>query len=380
MLSKIIKTFVLVLTIIILLLAGLRNYVLKFYLENYVSKSLKAECKVKKANLSFDYVSLQGVSINAKDFNVTAKNVTIKFKAQKEKPFLYPSAINLADISLKISSLENLGKISGKKSVSVGVHVFAKPLSVNLQNININLKSKLLELGSTFSIRAEIGPSVIFIKDANAADLDIHSQDFDITDLNLKKFSNDIYLLKISNIRIKDKKFVDFSVPVKSSVNQLLFPRAKNPFLGPDGFVSAKCDFSGYDSFCITIKLQDASFEKIVDIFASEEAAFRGSFDGELTACVSSFKISEIEAGFRNKGNGFINVKKESSFVFLKTYLDAASYNALIDNFKNYEYNIGIVSVKKMADILNLNLDFTSDAMGRRNITVNLHDILGNEK
>jgi hypothetical protein len=64
----------------------------------------------------------------------------------------------------------------------------------------------------------------------------------------------------------------------------------------------------------------------------------------------------------------------------LKPYLDKPSYDALIDNFKNYEYNIGVVSIKSETGALNLGLDFTSEAMGRRNIMVKFHDVLGGKK
>ncbi|MCK9614498.1 MAG: hypothetical protein M0R48_03220 [Candidatus Omnitrophica bacterium] len=380
MMGKIFKIFLFVSIILILSLIGFRNHIFKIYLESYASKSLKAEFKIKKANLWFNSVSIEGAAVNAKDFNVIAKNITIKFKAQKEKPYLYLSDVILSDVTLKIKSLENLKNASGKKSTLAGFPFFAKPLRLNLQNINIALKDKSLEINSSFSIIADMNSATFFINDASVANLDISSQDFEISNLSLNKFRKNKYLLKIPSLRIKDKRFTDFLIPVKSNVNQLLFPRAKNQFLGANALVSAKCDFAEYDKFCFAAKFQDASFEKMVDIFASEEASFKGLFDGALKACVSAFRISEIKADFKNKGNGFINVKKESSFAFLKTYLDAASYNALIDNFKNYEYNIGIISAKKEASALNLNLDFTSDTMGKRNITVNLHDILGSGK
>lgn len=377
MFGKIIKNFFFFLIAIILLIIVFRNHILKFFIENYTSKSLKAECKLEKANLWFDFLSLNELTVKTVDYDLAAKNITIKFKVQKEKPFFYINGVNLSDVNLKVKSLKNPKNISGKKEAVMPLPVLAKPVELNLKNINIALKGKSLEINSNFSLIAEIGQTVISIKDANIGDLNIRSQDFEITNLRLKKFGNNGYLIKIPNIRIKDKMFTDFFIPVKANVNQLLFPRAKNPFLGPDGFVSARCDFMGYDNFCFSAKIKDGSFERIVDVFASEEAAFKGLFDGSLKTCISSFRISEIAADFTNKGTGFINIKKESSFTFLKGYLDVPSYNALIDNFKNYEYNMGIISVRKETDVLSLNLDFMSDTMGKRNITINFHNTLG---
>jgi hypothetical protein len=377
MFGKIIKNLLFFLIAIILLIIVFRNHILKFFIENYTSRSLKAECKLKNANLWLGFLSLDELIVKTVDYDLVAKNITIKFKTQKEKPFFYINGVNLSDVTLKVKSLKSPKNIPDKKKTVISVPVLAKPVTLDLKNINIGVEDKSLEINSNFSVIAEIGQAVISIKDASIVDLDIRSQDFEMTNLRLKKLTNNGYLIKIPSIRVKDKTFNDFVMPVKARVNQLLFPRAKNPFLGPDGFMSARCDFKGYDNLCFAAKFKDASFEKIVDIFASEEAAFKGLFDGSLKTCLSAFKISEVTADFTNKGTGFINIKKESSLAFLRSYLDAPSYNALIDNFRNYEYNIGVIRARKEADVLSLNLDFTSDTMGKRNITINFHNTLG---
>ncbi|MDD4954818.1 MAG: hypothetical protein PHP17_02125 [Candidatus Omnitrophica bacterium] len=376
MLGKFIKFFFLFFIVIFLLVSILRNYIIKFCIENYASKSLKAECKVNNVNLGLDFLSLDGLTIKTADSESTAKNITLKFKTQQEKPFLYISAINLSDVNVRVKSLEK-SAAAAQKPKALPLSIFSKPVWLDFENISIFLKNKSLELSTNFSFIAEISRNAILLKDAKVTDLDVRSQDFEITKLNLRKFRKDRYLIAIAGIRIKDSKFTDFFIPVKTNVNQLLFPRAKNPFLGDAGFISAECSLNGYDSLCVSAKLQNASFEKIIDVFASEEASFKGLFDGSLEACADKFTLSKFKADFSNKGSGFINIKKESSFVFLKSYLDEPSYRALIDNFKNYEYNIGVVNANKVDDTLNLNLDFTSDAMGKRNIIVNFHNVSG---
>jgi len=79
-------------------------------------------------------------------------------------------------------------------------------------------------------------------------------------------------------------------------------------------------------------------------------------------------KLSGLEADFHNASGGVINIEKGDSLSFLQQYLDQASYDALVDNFKHYAYNRGSIKVTK---------DFGSDELGRRNISVNLHGILG---
>jgi len=88
-------------------------------------------------------------------------------------------------------------------------------------------------------------------------------------------------------------------------------------------------------------------------------------------------KLSGLEADFHNASGGVINIEKGDSLSFLQRYLDQASYDALVDNFKHYAYNRGSIKVTKQGEIIALNLDFGSDELGRRNISVNLHGILG---
>jgi len=169
-------------------------------------------------------------------------------------------------------------------------------------------------------------------------------------------------------------------VPIKAETERIIFPKAQNPFLGKSGCMTAVIDINKYEDLCFSARFSGVSFGKIIDAFASEDAAATGLFDGKLKICLAKSAISEVDADFLNKGTGIINIKKESSLAFLKPYLDKPSYNALIDNFKNYEYNKGIVAAENNDDVLGLNLDFTSETMGRRNITINFYNILGGKK
>ncbi|MFA5271702.1 MAG: hypothetical protein WC412_05110 [Candidatus Omnitrophota bacterium] len=375
MFKKVIKIFILFLMSAILLTTVFRNQIIRFNLEGFVRKNFKIDCKIQRVNLWFDSFSIKGLKLSSKDFDATAKNILIRFKFQKGAP-IYLSEFALSDLVLKVKSLEGLTQsISNKKTAPAALPANFRPIKFNLQNINIDLKSKTFDASSNFSIIAEVGSDKLLLEDANVSNFEIHSQDFEITRLGLRKFRKGLYLISTPSVRAKDKKFNNFSIPVKVNVNQIIFPKAKNAFFGPEGYLSAKIDFSKYNKFCLIANFSGVSFEKIVDVFASEDAAFKGSFDGSLRACVSGLGIETVEAGFYNKGNGFINIKKESSLAFLKSYLDGPSYNALIDNFKNYEYNVGVVSAKNEADALKLGLDFTSEAMGRRNITINFHDV-----
>ncbi len=380
MLKKAIKFFLLFFFLIILGLVLFRNYLLKSYLENFAHKNLKINCKIRTVNLGFNSLAINGLNLSNKNFDASAKNILLKFEFQKNAP-VYLDEVNISDAAFNVKSLEGLiSNVPNAKTAAVAPPISFRPIQFNLHNININVKSKSFDFNSNFSLIAEIGSDKIFLKDANIYNLKLSSQDFELANLTFQKFKKNKYFFKIPKIRIKDKEFAGLFIPVKAELNQFIFPKTKNIFLGPDGYMSAKVIFKKYNDFCFAASFKDASFEKIVNIFASDKAAFKGSFDGFVSGCVSASKIGTLEANFKNKGNGFINLKNESSLAFLKPYLDKASFDALVANFKNYEYNIGAISAKTEKNILSFNLDFTSDTMGERNIVINFHDILGGVK
>jgi hypothetical protein len=188
----------------------------------------------------------------------------------------------------------------------------------------------------------------------------------------LIKGKHHLYRLNINNLAIASKEFGNISVPLKIKANQVIFPKAKNAFFGPDAYMGGVF-FSAGES-CLKLKFNDISFANIIAIMAGEDNAdVQGLFDGQLTLCTAANQLKEIVAAFKNKKGGLVNIKKETSLDFLKSYLDAPSYKALVDNLKNYEYNIGQVTIASEQGVLAFKINLNSEKMGRRNIVINIH-------
>ena len=307
MLKKTLKLILFSLLLFIFVLFVFRNSIIKYHIESFLSKSLKASCKIEKLNLSFNFFKIQGLKINSRNFEIKAEEIFVKFS---------PIAFRRKD----------------------------------------------------------------FIRDVGVSKFSVSFENFQVSNLSLKKAYKNLYSLKIDTVRIKNEQFINFLIPIKAAQERIIFPKAQNSLLGKSGYVTAVIDINKYEDLCFSAKFNGVSFGKIIDAFASEDAGTTGLFDGKIKICLAKFKISGVDVEFVNKGKGIINIKKESSLAFLKTYLDKPSYNALIDNFKNYEYNEGVVIAKNDKGVLGLNLDFTSETMGRRNIAINFHNILGGKK
>ena len=103
------------------------------------------------------------------------------------------------------------------------------------------------------------------------------------------------------------------------------------------------------------------------------------SAHGIAAARVSENMLKDIKIDLADNAGGLINIKNESSLDFLRKYMDEPSFKALVDNFKNYAYNIGTAAVYKQGRAVVVKTDFDSPVMGHRDIVINFHNLLGGQ-
>ena len=213
-------------------------------------------------------------------------------------------------------------------------------------------------------------------------DLKVSNCNFQFKDINanldLEKSKGGFYILDVSSLKFKDKEIKDISIPLAIDSDSIFFNRIDSNFLGYSARISGILNYSDYNNICLKLSLKDTSFENAINLFSKEEDfVLVGDFNGRLEFCLDKGKISKIEGDLHNTSGGAVNIEKETSLSFLQRYLDKTSYDALVDNFKHYTYNKGRIKVTKKGGTVALNLDFGSDQLGRRNVLVNLHNILG---
>ena len=284
-----------------------------------------------------------------------------------EKTFNGNCAIKRASISLKKIRLDNL-KFSNK-DVSFLLEEAAARLDISFNKI----------------IRGSAGSAIENIEVSNCS---IHYNAFRIDNLSVKNTGTDLYTLRISRLGIKDKEIKDIFIPLQLEKDKIVFKEARNVLFGENAYVSGFLTFDAPEliyprtkdfgvGICLDLSLDKASFENLLAMI-SDGITLEGLFTGRTVIHWKNRKISKIEGDFCNTEGGFINIKKQLP-LNLQKHLDISSRAALIDSFKNYAYNEGIIRINKTKNDLLLSLRFDSERMGKRNITINFHDILGGE-
>lgn len=378
MLKKIFNTFLLFIIAAIFLTFLLRGHLLKTYIIGYAKNNLRSTCTIGKIHLSSKSIQIKNLSLNNKDTSLNFKSIVIPFDIFKLSRMPI-SGVSLDSAMLKINNLKRIKNMFPATKDASGGRVMAISLfNFDLSNISINLEqASEINLNANLFLKGKIENNNVMVDNIVISQGNLRGANFKANNLTLRKYNQDLYKLNISDLTIGSKGFKNINIPLKIKVNKVIFPRAENIFFGSEAYAAGVFCFGAKDVY-LDADFENVSFENIISIIAGEDnATIRGTFNGNLTLCWEGDKLIKLAGSFHSKEGGFINIKKETSLDFIKNYLDEPSYKALIDNLKNYEYNIGKISIDNEGDTLSLKMDFSSEKMGRRNLIINLHNILG---
>ncbi|MFC1703823.1 hypothetical protein ACFL1E_03440 [Candidatus Omnitrophota bacterium] len=288
------------------------------------------------------------------------------------KDFLLTSAANAL---LK----ENFGEDSSVEKIHLSFNgIEVKGVVVAHENFIAQLQSAKVRFGLSATLSplvAEADISQAYLKTQIQG---LASQQDIGLDLNLKHVEDNVYSLTIPSVKMKGKTVKNILAIFEFDKEKIIIREAKSSLLGPLALVQGRIDFHDPNEICVNLVARELSFQNMIDFFdKQEDILFVGPYDGTISFCLQEMVPSKMSGVLSNKKGGVINIKKETSLDFLRKHLDQASYDALIDNFKNYTYNEGEMSVTQYEDIFTIKLNFDSQYLGKRNITINKHSTLG---
>lgn len=372
MFKKVLIAFLILILIAVFTFLTLKDYLLKAYIIDYAKNSLKSTCTIGRVRIFLQSIKIENLSFSNKGVDSNFKNINIQLDLSKiTTPGLAGLELNHAVI--KIKDLQKLMDLFAAAS-GPGRATAIPSFSFKLNDISIKSeKAYDIKCGVIFSLQGKIENNNISLDDIEVSEGNIEAANFKLRRITLKKYLRGRYKLNIADAVIVSKEFKNIAIPLKTKINKIIFPRAKNILFGPQARLAADLGFDGKFTY-LNAGFQSVSFENIISIVAGEDNAnIRGLFDGDLALCWQGDKLVKLRGDFRNDKGGFINLNKDTALDFMKNYLDVPSYKALVDNLKNYEYNIGELTVSKEEDTISFKMNFNSEKMGRRNITVNIH-------
>ncbi len=180
--------------------------------------------------------------------------------------------------------------------------------------------------------------------------------------------------LSIRQVKYDKVKIDEISSAVSLKGKELIFSGLQAQLFGGNVQLEARVFMDADPEYAAEVEFNELDMERFVKDFKLEE---RFSITGKLSGSVSvkgkGTDMRLIDGNFSaGAGGGMMVVKDET---ILKNMAKAADQplDILMESFKDYHYNTGVMKLGKAQDDLSLDVALDGEK-GKRNLTVTLHD------
>ncbi len=373
------KRWILWLILILVFLGVLvfRGVVLKGVLSYYFNK-YGIEGSIGRVHLLWGEVQLSHIRLSGRGLSVMVRDALVYFTFSYNSGFLmHKIVLTDGSISLDISEFgENLKKRRITSGLEGGgfrgedsfLNIVFKDISFYLKGNGYYVKGNT---SGNIYIKSGGGYSV---KSFSLSNVVARYNEYLFEDISLVNKDYPFHELNIPSIRIKDKKFSGIRGKIILLPQGMFISSVKGNILVDDGVISGKLALSSEGEVCVDLRLKEISFERVIELLGKDrDLMLKGKFTGYFKGCLFKGEVSEIEGYLTSAEGGMIRMRRGTNFAFLRQRMDSISYNTLIDNLKNYAYNIGVMEIRGDDKIIHLKLHFSSQEAGERNIIVNFH-------
>lgn len=330
------------------------------------------------------------VSIGGCVFNpasqISLSNIKIKkdkiydFEIKEAGIYYRPLSIvkgNIAKLYLKDTSIDmDLGKKS--------IQDFSKYLKLSsksaflintfeLENLSLDLKSKELSVKTKLSAELDAKAQLV-----NSLDLKMVSMD--AQGISMKEASLKVEpLIHEGNLYVKEIKYnklVIEAVKGKAELKGMTLSLTSiyGQLLGGDISGDFKLQAGKNLKYSFNFKLSDIDLDKFVNDFdLKEKFQLSGRLSGAANLSGQNTNIRDLSGDFSTSGLGGVLIIKDAKFLENMARNSGESLDILVESFKNYHYNTGIMKLSFDKGNLIFNVVLEGE-VGKRNLTITLHN------
>lgn len=121
----------------------------------------------------------------------------------------------------------------------------------------------------------------------------------------------------------------------------------------------------------LDLHLENIKAEEVLELFdAKKSVAFAGAFGGGVTILLKGRYLKDVEGLLHSQGGGRFSVT-DGSFIS-KEVLKKPYTNIMVENLKDYRYDIGTIAVRKEGEDVRADLTLDGEA-GRRRLEIIWH-------
>ncbi len=245
--------------------------------------------------------------------------------------------------------------------------------SLELSDFNLDLKAKNFNVSGVVSCRVNpIGQIMDY--------LDIKIDALGIQGLNLSNLSlqaaqgSSQGSFRIDRMKYNKLTISEIKSQARLSGKELSLSGASAQALDGNIAGSLKLKIDKNASYGAVLKFTNLDIARFIDDFQLQEKfEMTGRLSGNLTLQGKNAEIEILNGEFSTLESGGMLIVKDTKFLENMARNTNQSLDLLVENFKNYHYNIGII--KLSLDNNNLMLGAALDGeTGKRNINIVLHD------
>lgn len=359
------------LSVIIIFLTGTvilsKDFLAEKFIVYYLRSRYGVNCEIRKLSWSFKGISFRGIRLSSSYLYAESERLDILYRGE---------GLDLknwrvtGDTSLRIEDVPSFSDAGDGP-------LFLE--SVTIRNFSLEIagrdKGKLnAEIKARLDLRKE---GMSRVEDLKIKELNASYGGITLERAGIEKTGLDKYLLRIDNLGFGKNKTGDILMPFFIREPGIVISGTERGFFGGAARVKGTLLSEKEERTCLRIDFERCSFSRLIGLLAGEDVFLNGLFDGTVLLCPGKEQGLSAEGKLKSSGGGVFLIKKEAPLDFLRKRLDALSYKSLIDNFRDYNYNRGEIVIKTLEKVINVDMKFDSDSMGRRDISVNFYKIRG---
>lgn len=246
--------------------------------------------------------------------------------------------------------------------------------SVGLSNCNLDLKAKDITVNGVVSLQVNL-------IDKTVDYLDIKIDSLGIQDLNVRTISfaaaqgSSEGRFGIRQIKYNKLNISDIKSQVMLSGKELFLENVRAKAYEGDIGGSVKLKLDHDFSYDAVLSITDVDIARVIDDFdLKEKFEMTGRLSGDSAFKGKGPSIEILNGTLSSLGSGGMLIIKDTRFLENMARDTNQSLDLLVENFRDYHYNIG--TIKLSLDNGNLILEIALDGeKGKRTINIVLHDV-----
>jgi len=244
--------------------------------------------------------------------------------------------------------------------------------NLEISNLELNLKSK--DLNAEANISAELNLIDQLLNYIHLQVGYLNSGEFHLENAYLKAKQNSNGEIKIARVKYNKARIEDIDGKVLLQGRILFLDSLAARILGG----KIKGDFNFWldknQDYTVNLEFLQIDLDTFVkDFELKDKFQITGKLDGKLALKGSDLNIKDINGDFSTAESGGVLTIKDNKFLENLANTSKQSLDILLESFKDYHYNKGIMKLSLKRGNLILDVALDGDA-GKRNLNIVVHD------